>query len=248
MYSEQDLKYASELREEIHREALNKAKALHPEIDSVVDSHPVEDYFQEHWDYPGQWYTVVAIPYGYKNRQALIDKIVSDTVEHYLNNRDGGVSDPFYAVISEYPDSVVDFAIVAAQTPYCGFKSHFSALMKGAEQIMADNWKINYDISEISSKRITSDELFAPADKNGALNYRKAFLSPPHTNKYTDADFDKINSALFPNRTDILEIYEWSTEWSDYFDDGHEWWGALCLSVYDKTLERFVIIMASATD
>ena len=34
----------------------------------------------------------------------------------------------------------------------------------------------------------------------------------------------------------------------EYFDEGHEWWGALCLTVYDKTLDRFVVIMASATD
>ena len=33
-----------------------------------------------------------------------------------------------------------------------------------------------------------------------------------------------------------------------YFDDGNEWWGALCYTVYDKNLERFVVIMASATD
>jgi hypothetical protein len=247
-YSEQDLKYASELREEIHREALFKARALHPEINEVIDAHSVEDYFQQQWDYPGKWYTVVAIPYGYKSRQALVDKIVSDTVEHYLNNRADGVFDPFFSVISEYPDSIVDYAIVAAEKPYCDGKSHFSALMKGAGQIMADSWKINGGIAEISSKIITVGELFAPAAKNGVLNYRRAFLSPPHTNKYTDADFDRINAALFPNGTDGLEIYEWSTDWSDYFDDGHEWWGALCLSVYDKTLDRFVIIMASATD
>ena len=29
---------------------------------------------------------------------------------------------------------------------------------------------------------------------------------------------------------------------------GREWWGALCLSVYDRTLDRFVVIMASASD
>ena len=57
-----------------------------------------------------------------------------------------------------------------------------------------------------------------------------------------------MNATLFPNGTDKLEVYEWTTDWSDYFDEGHEWWGALCLTVYDQTLERFVIIMASATD
>lgn len=57
-----------------------------------------------------------------------------------------------------------------------------------------------------------------------------------------------MNAALFPNGTDQLEVYEWTTDWSDYFDEGHEWWGTLCLTVYDKSLDRFVVIMASATD
>ncbi|MBR1842280.1 MAG: hypothetical protein IJ788_03280, partial [Oscillospiraceae bacterium] len=50
------------------------------------------------------------------------------------------------------------------------------------------------------------------------------------------------------NGTDGLEVFEWTTDWSDYFDEGHEWWGALCFTVYDKTLDRFAVIMASATD
>lgn len=36
-YSEQDLKYAAELREEIHRDALARVKALYPEADQVMD-------------------------------------------------------------------------------------------------------------------------------------------------------------------------------------------------------------------
>lgn len=30
--------------------------------------------------------------------------------------------------------------------------------------------------------------------------------------------------------------------------DGHERRGALCLTVYDKSIDRFVVILASATD
>ncbi len=79
-YSEQDLKYASEFREGVHRDALAIVRKTRPHITEVVDRHPVEDYFQEHWDYPGQWYTIVAIPYGYKSRRALVDAIVRDTL------------------------------------------------------------------------------------------------------------------------------------------------------------------------
>ena len=79
-YSEQDLKYASELREGVHQEALAIVRKTRPHITEVVDRHPVEDYFQEHWDYPGKWYTIVAIPSGYGSRKALVDAIVRDTL------------------------------------------------------------------------------------------------------------------------------------------------------------------------
>ncbi len=32
------------------------------------------------------------------------------------------------------------------------------------------------------------------------------------------------------------------------FDDGHEWWGTACWSVYDKCMNRYTVIMAGATD
>ena len=79
-YSEQDLKYASELREGVHREALEIVRKTRPEITEVIDRHPVEDYFQENWEYPGRWYTVVSIPCGFKSRRALVDTIVRDTL------------------------------------------------------------------------------------------------------------------------------------------------------------------------
>ena len=84
-YSEQDLKYAAEFREEIHKEALAKVRAVYPCADHVVDRYPADAYFQEVWDYPGKWYTVVAIPPGAGSRKALIETIVRDTLEHYRN-------------------------------------------------------------------------------------------------------------------------------------------------------------------
>jgi len=81
--SENDLKQAAEFREEIHAQALQIVKALHPEIDEIFDPHSVDEYFQEMWDYPGAWYTIVAIPKGYKSRKALVDTLVKLTLEYY---------------------------------------------------------------------------------------------------------------------------------------------------------------------
>ena len=84
--------------------------------------------------------------------------------------------------------------------------------------------------------------------KGEQIPYWYAFWEPPHTSRYGPDDFRKVNSVLFPEGTDELEVYEWTTDWSEYFDDGHEWWGTACWSVYDKRMNRYIVIMAEATD
>ncbi len=281
-YSEQDLKYASEFRKDIHREALAIVRRTRPHITEVVDRHPVEDYFQEHWDYPGKWYTIVAIPRGCGSREALINGIVRDTLAadgqvmrrepgrqkpgKQLDARPSGYrelfaaepeeapkqeEDPIYALIAGYPDCAVEYCVVRQDGRYLGCESHRAALKTAWRTRFAadeDGEPRQGDPDLAEGKRIAVDELFSPEDRDGALNYRRAFLCPPHGNGYTGRDFARVNAALFPNGTDGLEAYTWTTDWSEYFDDGHEWWGALCLTVYDKSLGRFAVMMASATD
>ncbi|MCR4615372.1 MAG: hypothetical protein K5756_04410 [Clostridiales bacterium] len=158
-------------------------------------------------------------------------------------------NDPFYAVSANYPDNVIDCCLVKNEAPYRGVDSHWAALMKAALRIIADDWELRLDAGKITASRITPAELFAPIDESSnELNYRKAFMFPPCPHGYTGADFKRLNDVLFPNGKDFLEIFKWSTDWSEYFDDGSEWWGTLCLTVYDKSLDRFAVIMASATD
>lgn len=85
-------------------------------------------------------------------------------------------------------------------------------------------------------------------DKGDQIPYWYAFLETPHTTGYAPEDFRKVNEVLFPEGPESLEVYEWTTDWSNYFDDGREWWGTACWSAYDRHLNRYVVIMASATD
>ncbi len=252
-YSKQDLEYASQLREEIHNEALSIVRKTNSTITEVIDSHPVEDYFQELWDYPGKWYTVVAIPYGYKNRKALVDKIVTDTLLHNAENNELNkqedlnvcpiqYEEPKNQLLDKYPDLVIDLNIVYDDKH--DYQEHLKALKNTFEKLSI--WR--FDIKSAKGERISSFELFSNKCEKGNLNYRDAFLNPPHKNYYTDKDFMNFNRELFPKGIDDLEVFKWNTDWSDYFDDGHEWWGTLCLTIYDKSLGRFIIIMASATD
>lgn len=256
-YSERDLKYATELREEIHRNALARVKEVYPDADHVVDEYPADAYFQEVWDYPGQWYTVVGTPPGTGGKKDLTETIIRQTLEYYRNAGAVYTNKTFNRLIAEYPDIVCDYCLVNSYDqnantlgvfPYLGVDSHRLALECAFRELSEGGDKWSYDTKAAKCRKLKSTALFAPTGGDNWLNYRKAFLCPPHGNSYTDRDFERVNDVLFPGGTECLEVYRWTTDWSDYFDEGHEWWGALCLTVYDKSLDRFVVIMASATD
>ena len=157
----------------------------------------------------------------------------------------------FNDLISSYPDIVIDYCLVKSEHLCHGYNEHWMALVWACNRLFVDDdgevmW--HFDVGKGDAHQISAEELFAPIDEKGKLNYRTAFLRPPHENNYKDVDFDRVNAKLFPNGTDDLEIFEWTTDWSDYFDEGREWWGTLCFTVLDKTCDRFVVIMASATD
>ena len=180
-----------------------------------------------------------------ENDQSVQKEMKRIVLEHIVKD------DPFYDLISNYPDSVVDYCIVNNVDRDFGYTGHWMALVRACNKLFVEDdgetiW--HFDVGKAEAKRIEASELFARDDNNGKLNYRKAFLRPPYENNYTNDDFEKVNNTLFPNGRECLEVYEWSTDWSEYFDEGHEWWGALCYSVYDKSSDRYVIILASATD
>ncbi len=94
------------------------------------------------------------------------------------------------------------------------------------------------------------DAGWEPNDENfgTTVPYWYALMEPVHGRRNKPEDFKKVNEVLFPNGTDTLDIYEWTTDWSDFFDSGHEWYGACCWSVYDMTLNRYIVMLVSATD
>ncbi|CUU48464.1 hypothetical protein [Clostridium beijerinckii] len=131
------------------------------------------------------------------------------------------------------------------------------------------NWKredffsITWDESSLSASAYPIEQFFAlpedsyyidkPETKTRAWStdqfaqYAYTFLEPPYSNKYVIKDWEVLNNILFSSKED-LEIYKWSTNWSNYFNDGLEWWGAYYWTVYDFKYNIFVVIGASATD
>ncbi len=163
------------------------------------------------------------------------------------------INDIFYEEYNKYNQCELDYAIYKIDN-YKGIETH-----KEAIRYFMDKNDYDIQIDKMECTSITSEELFKLPDnreeersnvniKDYHRPYWYLFLDPPYGTKYTIDDFIKINNILFPNGKDNLEIYDWNVNWSNYFNDGLEWWGARCTSIYDKTINRIVIILASSTD
>ncbi|MBR2678945.1 MAG: hypothetical protein IKE63_05965 [Bacilli bacterium] len=161
-------------------------------------------------------------------------------------------NDPFYIEYKKCNRCVLDYFIIESNL------DHKDVLLYAMNKIKEDDSFITIDKDKMIYKKIDSKELFQlPNDyekerHNLGNGYKRPywflFLDPPHKTNYKIDDFIKINNILFPKGKDNLEIYDWNVEWSNYFDDGLEWWGAAAISIYDKLMNRYVIILASSTD
>lgn len=129
-----------------------------------------------------------------------------------------------------------------------------------------------------TGKQISLDELVGfdylhqPID---ITDYRKcalayALLEPPYSikvkidAKFGSEEYNAIKSREFtalyqmflndfvllpphPQESDFV-VYEWSDDWSNFFDDGKEWWGTYFYTVFHKKENRVIVLAASATD
>ena len=161
-------------------------------------------------------------------------------------------NDLFYSVYAKYNASVLDYCIIESNVPHLGEGSHKNAVVFAMGKFSK---KLNdeYDLvsscnaNKLHSSIISVDEFFSVKTSN-SQSYCNLFLNPPYGSNYTIKDFNKINAILFPDGKHHLEIRKWNDDWSNYFDDGREWWGTMCVSIYDSKMKRYVVICASATD
>lgn len=170
------------------------------------------------------------------------------------------MTDYFPCLLDMYYDCIIDYYFYDSIDEYKGEITHRQALEAAIKELI-DKYEIefDYDIQKAEAAIIDSKTLFEVPEslvcenegKGEKIPYWYAFLNPPNApypESFKPSDFERINFALFPNGRNELEAFDWSTDWSDYFDDGKEWWGTICSTVYDKSLKRIVVIMASVTD
>lgn len=84
-----------------------------------------------------------------------------------------------------------------------------------------DRFCLDYDINKATSVMASTDEFLR--------EYKHAFTEPPYGIRCDPNDKEAICDQtlirLFGDISDFA-IRKWSTDWSNYFDAGNEWWGA----------------------
>ena len=160
------------------------------------------------------------------------------------------INDPFYELIEKYDRCIVDYCLIEDDMPYQGYCSHKDAVLFAMLKVIErdESFPWNLDIGKAQAHQIDPTELLHVPEilrtdrvgrrfydcslpdplKGEQIPYWYAFWEIPHTSGYGPEEFKKVNSGLFPEGTEELDVYEWTTDWSNYFDDGHEWWGTAC--------------------
>ena len=170
---------------------------------------------------------------------------------------------------TKYDRIDLDYVIMSVDTEYEGETTHKNAIIEAFQIInlrnieyFGEDCKITLEEETMEAHLSNVEELLQlPGDtyydnrlkKNRAfskpdpITYWFAFLEPPHGNAYLKKDFIEFNELLFPNKNHC-EVYRWNDKFSNYFDEGKEWWGAGLWSIYDCIDKTMVVIGASLTD
>jgi len=89
-------------------------------------------------------------------------------------------------------------------------------------------------------------------DNGLGTGYAYAFSDPPYGMRLSGKDkgrlFEAISADLLGGIDDASFIYEWPTDWSNYFEAGKEWWGSFLWSFANRGFPRITVITASTTD
>jgi hypothetical protein len=146
---------------------------------------------------------------------------------------------------------VLDYLFLEIDQQSSSEDLHRTAALRGME-IMAERsaWgqdeKIEWDGSKLVGQALATSQSAMPT------GYQHAFFDPPYTLRGSAKEqaelFTKINRYVFGPEPPRAEIFKWSTDWSNYFDAGHEWWGAFYWTIRPANASYVVVIGASSTD
>lgn len=104
-----------------------------------------------------------------------------------------------------------------------------------------------------NEKEMIENALTIDQEDKGQIGFVYAFLDPPYSFMCGKTIFEKGNFFLDFCRllfTDIsqIEVYKWSTDSSNYFDEGKKGRGSFFWTVYNPCSYWYIGIIASTTD
>ncbi len=113
-----------------------------------------------------------------------------------------------------------------------------------------------YDSKEISENiiKLNDSELYKnDTSELYTIGFTQAFLDPVHSFRVSNSKLETgkyfIDFCKFLySDLNKIEVFKWSTDCSNYFDDGKEWWGTHFWTVYNPIKNYYVGITASNTD
>lgn len=168
----------------------------------------------------------------------------------------------------KYEQVAIDYVLLSDDEDYEGLETHRKAVFEAFNIINARKAAWNgVPISEPEAEKMQAvpvsmeeflqlpDDAYYDSRPKGnrsfsiprPLTYWFAFLEPPYGVPYLKSDFVVFNDVLFPNK-EHCEAYRWNDDFSDYFDEGKEWWGTGLWTIYDGITGVMAVIGASLTD
>ena len=158
-----------------------------------------------------------------------------------------------------------------------GVDAHFERVLQMREyrhRRRSEFFSVNVNRDLLIGRQISSDEFLGPwwdranrklvrdrrcvrgIDMSG---YAFAFFDPPYSlydrrtgARVSDTEaaelFAQITDLLFAGFAEALVAYAWSTDCSNYFDAGREWWGGFFWTAEVPGSGRIVGVAASSTD
>ena len=192
---------------------------------------------------------VTALPLGSAEFAVEAFRESGGVVEYYKLKVGDGDSATRHRLAAQAVPEAIDRAATIAEHPYSLNRHHVSEPDR-AVGTQIDLRAFMGDLFDWDSRRI---EVVPSAREVGPNNgYAHAFADPPYGLRASSAVindwFSTINRQLFGGLDDDLEIFRWSTDWSTFFDAGHEWWGAFLWTVTRPGAPVIVAIAASTSD
>lgn len=166
----------------------------------------------------------------------------------------------------KYARVCLDYVILSSDEEYNGAETHKKAIIEAFQilnkRFASYDYCVDITPDKLRAEQSSIHELLELPPENSYIGRAKgerhfsipdpipywyAFLEPPHGTPYLISDFIAFNDILFPNK-DAVEVYRWNDDFSNYFDDGKEWWGTGLWTAFDKKSLVAVVIGASLTD